>query len=168
MSKEQCSAKIHIKSFLTAADSGFIAASSQRVEYYLVLSLTEHAAVFTSALKVLSSSAPRAPSAHMDSARTVRLQSNQKQLFREVEAMVWARGKSVGVRRGSVSAVYDALEEFLVAIMLVNAVKALIIKTAVNYFLARMLQQSSTEHLHPGKGLHFRFTVRAVLQTDPP
>lgn len=43
---------------------------------------------FTSALKVLSSSAPRAPSAHSHSARRVRLQSNQRQLSREVEAIM--------------------------------------------------------------------------------
>ncbi|KAA8596023.1 hypothetical protein FQN60_011314, partial [Etheostoma spectabile] len=38
---------------------------------------------------VLSSAAPRATSAHSHSARKVRLQSNQKQLFHKVEAMVW-------------------------------------------------------------------------------
>lgn len=64
---------------------------------------------FTSALKVLSSSAPRAPSAHMHSARKVRLQSNQQQLFREVEAMVWARG---GISRPSCWFNFDVFSFF--------------------------------------------------------
>lgn len=44
---------------------------------------------FTSALKGLPSSAPRVPSAHSQSAMRIRLQGNQRQLSREVAAMVW-------------------------------------------------------------------------------
>lgn len=46
----------------------------------------------TSVLNALSSAA-RAPTAHSQSARRVRLQSNQKQLSRELVAMVRARGE---------------------------------------------------------------------------
>lgn len=62
--------------------------------------------VCTSELKVLSSSAPRATSAHSPSARRVRLHSNQQQLHEE-EAMVRARGGSVVVGRGSIRTLYS-------------------------------------------------------------
>lgn len=63
---------------------------------------------FTSALNAPLSSAARAPSAHTDSARTVRLQSRQRRLLREEEfrkeeeeeeAMVGAGQRSAAVCR---------------------------------------------------------------------
>ncbi|TNN58224.1 hypothetical protein EYF80_031584 [Liparis tanakae] len=48
---------------------------------------------FSSHQLVPPSSAPRATSAHSHSARKVRLQSNQTQLFREADAIVPGRGE---------------------------------------------------------------------------
>lgn len=102
-----------------ASNLRFLLVSPQRVSDSVGLIISDKC--FTSALKALSSSAPRAPSAHTDSARKVRLQSNQRQLLREVEAMVSGRrGRSAGVRRGSVSTVWcDVFDEFLPAVLLV-------------------------------------------------
>lgn len=47
-------------------------------------------ASLTSALKVLSSSVARTPRAHSQSTRSVRLQSNQRQLSRELGAIAEA------------------------------------------------------------------------------
>lgn len=72
----------------------------------------------------------------------------------------------VVVRFGAVKRPYDAFDEFLVALMLVYIFFKK--NNVVSNLLARMLQQTSAEHSHPGTELHSRFTVRAVLKSDPP